>query len=187
MSRVIVSNLVTLDGYIADPQGELDWHKADAEFDAFAAEQLHTMDMILFGRVTYEGMESYWPTPAAIADDPEVAERMNTLPKVVFSKTLKTVKWGEWDNARLAQGDLAEEIAALKREARRDLVIFGSGRLVASLTQRRLIDEYRLLIHPALLGGGQSMYPTLTEKIDLRLLDTRTFGSGVVLLRYEVK
>jgi dihydrofolate reductase len=187
MSKVIVSNLVTLDGYIAGTQGDIDWHKADAEFDAFATEQLHTMDMILFGRRTYEMMRSYWPTPAAIADDPEVAERMNNLPKVVFSKTLKTVNWGEWNNARLAQGDLTDEIALLKRQARRDLVIFGSGKLVTSLTQRRLIDEYRILIHPILLGGGQSMYPALNEKIDLRLLNTRTFNSGIVLLRYEVK
>ncbi|MCI0712102.1 MAG: dihydrofolate reductase family protein [Chloroflexi bacterium] len=177
MRKLVVFNLVTLDGYFAGPDGEIDWHDPDVGFDSFNA-----VDMIVFGRVTYELMSSYWPTPDAIADYPEVAERMNNLPKLVFSRTLESV---EWNNSRLAMGDIGEEISDLKQQSGKDMVIFGSGSLVASLTRLGLIDKYQLIVHPVVLGRGKPHFPPLEDALNLRLLETRAFGSGNVLLRYE--
>src|SRR5689334_15159403 len=138
--------MVSLDGFFAGPNGELDWHVVDEEFNEFAIDQLNAMDALIFGRVTYEGMLSYWPTQIAIENDPEIADKMNTLPKLVFSKTLDRVEWGQWDNARLIKGDIGEEIAKLKQQPGKDMVIFGSGSIVSTLAQLGLIDEYRILI-----------------------------------------
>ena len=184
MRKLIVSNMITLDGVYAGRNGELDWHITDAEFDAFAAEQLSTMGTILFGRVTYEMMCSYWPTPPAIADDPAVAGYMNSLPKVVVSNTLAAAPWGEWESATLLRGDLTAGISALKQQPGKDIVIFGSGQVVAGLVASGLIDEYRLFVAPLIYGAGQALFPAVAERIPLRLLDTRTFDSGLVLLRY---
>ena len=129
MRKVLVSEMVTLDGYFAGPNGEIDWHHVDAEFNEFAIDQLNHVDTLLFGRVTYQMMASYWPTPLAIRHDPIVADKMNSLSKVVFSKTLEKV---DWSNTRLVRGEVAAEIARLKKEPGLDLVIFGSGSLVST-------------------------------------------------------
>ena len=113
MRKVILFNMVTLDGFFEGPNGEIDWHNADEEFNEFAVHQVSTADGLIFGRVTYELMASYWPTPAAQADDPIVAEKMNTMPKIVFSRTLNTVGW---NNTRLVKGDAAEEISKIKQQ-----------------------------------------------------------------------
>jgi dihydrofolate reductase len=133
MRKLIVSNLVTLDGFFARSNGDLDWHHTDAEFDVFAAEQLQKMDAILLGRATYELFASYWPTEPAIAEDPETAEGMNSLEKIVFSTTLDSVSWGSFNNARLVKDDSVGEINRLKQQEGKNLVIFGSGTLISSL------------------------------------------------------
>src|SRR5262245_22111287 len=106
MRKVIIFMMITLDGYFAGPNGEINWHVVDAEFNAFANDQLRSVDALLLGRVTYQGMASYWPTPAATTDDPIIADQMNTLPKIVFSRTLEK---GEWQHTRLVKDHLAEE------------------------------------------------------------------------------
>ncbi len=185
MRRIIVSNLITQDGFFAGPNGELDWHMIDEEFDAYAADQLSTMDAILFGRVTYEMMASYWPTSDAMFDDPLVAEYMNSLPKIVFSTTLDHAGWGNWNNVSLVRDQVAERVAELKQQPGRDMVIFGSGALVSSLALHGLIDEYRLITHPIVLGNGRPMFRNLTCPIELKLLGVRVFRSGKVLSCYK--
>lgn len=185
MRKVIVSEMVSLDGFFSGPNGELDWHVVDEEFNEFALEQLNAMDALLFGRVTYQVMASYWPTPAGLQDDPIIANKMNTLPKLVFSKTLDKVEWGKWDNARLVKGDIGEEVSKLKRQPGKDMVIFGSGSIVSTLTTLGLIDEYRILIVPAVLGKGIPLFKGISTPVNLKLVRTKTLKTGVVLLYYE--
>lgn len=156
-----------------------------ANFQRFAIDLLGSVGMLLFGRVTYELMVSYWPTEAAATDDPIIAEKMNTLPKVVFSKTLENVEWGEWKNARLVKGDLREEIAKLKQEPGKDMVLFGSGEIVSTLAQSGLIDEYLLFVAPVMLGSGIPLFKGVNKRIKLKLVGTHNLSSGVVLLRYQ--
>jgi dihydrofolate reductase len=174
--------MVTLDGFFEGPNGEIDWHNADEEFNEFAVDQVKSADGLIFGRVTYELMASYWPTPAAQADDPMVAEKMNTMPKIVFSRTLDKV---EWNNTRLVKGDAVKEISQLKQEPGKDLLIFGSADLASSLTKHSLIDEYRIMVNPVVLSKGKPLFKDVKEKLNLRLLKTKTFGNGNVLLYYE--
>ncbi|OLC62521.1 MAG: hypothetical protein AUH89_01170 [Ktedonobacter sp. 13_1_40CM_4_52_4] len=110
---------------------------------------------------------------------------MNTIPKIVFSKTLETVEWGKWQNARLVKDDPAETIANLKQQPGRDMAIFGSGGLVSQLAQRGLVDEYQLRVHPVVLGSGKPFFKDLKEQMKLKLLDSRAFPSGVVVLSYQ--
>ena len=126
MRKVFLFMMVTLDGFFEGPNHEIDWHNVDEEFNEFAIDQLNEVDTILFGRVTYEGMASSWPTIAAIEDDPDVAARMNAISKIVFSRTLDRA---EWSNSRLVKENIAGEVSQLKQQQGRDLAIFGSANL----------------------------------------------------------
>lgn len=183
MRRVILSQMVSLDGYFAGPHDEIDWHVVDDDFNANAEALLNSVDLLVFGRITYEVMASYWPTPAALHDDPIIATKMNELPKVVFSHTLTQVNW---QNARLASASPADEITALKQQPGKDMVIFGSGTIVSALTPRGLIDEYRIFVAPVILGSGKPLVTGITNRVGLHLAGTKTFGSGVVALTYHV-
>jgi dihydrofolate reductase len=179
MRRLILFNMMTLDGFFEGPDRNIDWHVADEEFNQFAIEQLEEVGAILFGRVTYELMAGYWPTPQAIADDTVVAGKMNEIPKIVFSKTLDAA---EWNNTRLVKGDLEQEIARLKQQPGRDLIIFGSADLASALTSLGLINEYRIMVNPWILGAGTPLFRDVKRR--LRLIRSRTFASGNVLLCY---
>jgi dihydrofolate reductase len=174
--------VVTLDGYYEGPNGEFDWPNVDDEFNEFAISQLNDIDTLLFGRVTYEGMAGYWPTPDAREDDPAIAERMNSVPKVVLSKTLDKV---DWQNTTLIKGDEADAISELKRRPGKYLAIFGSPSLTVSLLERGLVDELRVMVHPILLGAGKSLFRTLKDRVPVKLQWTTTFSSGNVLLSYR--
>jgi dihydrofolate reductase len=182
MRNLFLFNMVTLDGYFAGDDGDIGWHNVDAEFNDFATAQLDEIGNLLFGRVTYELMAGYWPTPEGRADDPEVADRMNALPKVVVSTTLHEATW---ENTRLVRANVAEEIAALKQQPGKDLAIFGSGQLAMTLWQAGLLDELRLLVNPVVLGHGQPLFADLREPHKLTLRSTRPFASGNVLLTYR--
>lgn len=183
MRKLIVFNSVSLDGFIADVNGDLSWaHKMDEEWNAFVAENAKGDGELLFGRITYELMASYWTTPMAAKNDPIVAERMNSLPKVVFSRTLDKASW---NNTKLVKGDLAEEVRKMKNGPGRDMVIFGSGSIISQLAQARLIDEYQLALNPIALGKGKPMFDGLKEKLPLKLTKSRIFGNGNVFLCYE--
>jgi len=174
---------VTLDGYIADTKGDMSWaHKQDAEWNAFAQENARGGGELLFGRITYELMASYWPTPLAVKNDPLVAERMNQLPKVVFSRTLDRVSW---NNTKLVKSDVAAEIRKMQKDSGKDMVILGSGSLVSQLAQEGLVDEYQIVVHPVVLGKGRTMFEGVRKKLPLKLTKTRTFGNGNVFLCYE--
>jgi dihydrofolate reductase len=185
LRKVIASPFVTLDGFIAGPAGELDWSVGDEAFDR---EQLPVLlsrvDTILLGRLTYQALATYWPF--ASAEDDRIAERMNTIPKLVFSGTLAEAPWGHFNNARVVTDDPDEAVAKLKQQSGKDLVIFGSGRLVSELAQAGLIDEYQLRVNPVVLGSGKRLFGDLKERVKLKLLDSRTSPSGVVVLHYQL-
>lgn len=183
MRRIVVFNQVTLDGYIADVNGDMSWaHKQDAEWNAFVAGNAKGECVLVFGRITYEMMASWWPTPQAMKSMPVVAERMNNLPKVVFSRTLDQASW---NNTKLVKDSMVAELRRMKEEPGPDVVIFGSGTVVSQLAQEGLIDEYQIVVNPVVLGKGKSMFDGIKEKLTLKLTKTRTFGNGNVLLCYE--
>lgn len=172
---------------MAGPDGELDWHFQlwNDEMTSFAYEQLCMMDSILLGRVTYQAMASYWPYEANNRANGrlvyEYAHMMNTYSKIVFSKSLRSV---EWRNARLIKKDIAKEVIALKKQPGLDMIIYGSGSIVSRLMQLGLIDEYVLWIHPVTLGKGIPLFKKLRGQYPMKLLKTKAFSSGVVILYY---
>jgi dihydrofolate reductase len=185
MRKLSVFNSVTLDGYFAGANGDISWaHEGseDAEFNAFVADNARAGGLLLFGRITYELMAGYWPTPGALKADPVVAERMNSLPKVVFSRTLAKASWS---NTKLVKGDLATEVRRMKEAPGEDMVILGSGTIVAQLTQMGLIDEYQLVVIPVVLGKGKTMFDGIQGERTLKRTSTRSFGNGNVFLCYE--
>ena len=176
---------VTLDGYFTGRNGDLSWaHEGqqDAEWNAFVAENASGNGPLLFGRVTYELMVKYWPTPVARENDPVVAEGMNSLPKVVFSRTLDKASWR---NTRLVKGDLVAEVRKLKQETGEGMAILGSGSIVSQLAQAGLIDEYQIVVKPVALGEGRTLFEGIKRKLNLKLTKTRSFTNGNVLLSYE--
>jgi dihydrofolate reductase len=182
MRRLFLFNLISLDGFFEGPNKELDWHNVDAEFNEFAVQQLDSIDLILFGRITYEMMVSYWPTDSAIKDDPAVGGRMNSIQKIVFSKTLPKA---DWNNTTLIKNNGSQEVAKLKNQPGKDIAIFGSFGLALTLLPDKLIDEFRIMVNPVVLGKGKHMFYSITEKLHLKLTNTRVFKSGNVLLYYK--
>jgi dihydrofolate reductase len=183
MRTLTVFNNVTLDGYFVDANGSMSWaHNQDAEWNAFVQENAGSGGELLFGRITYELMAGYWPTPMAAQNMPAVAERMNALPKAVFSRTMEKASW---TNTRLIKDDLAESARKMKNEPGSGIVILGSGTIVSQLAQAGLIDEYQFVIHPIVLGQGRTMFEGVRGKLALKLTKSRTFGNGNILLCYE--
>lgn len=176
MRKVTLGMNVSLDGYVATVDGRLDWAFAnfDAELGASAIETLSQLDTGLLGRVNYEEQSAVWPNQQG-----PMADIMNTLNKIVFSKTLSQVTWS---NSRLATGSPAEEIARLKQQPGRDIGVAGGARFAQSLSKEGLIDEYRLTMHPVVLGSG---LPLFVAPLKLKLVSARTLASGVVILTYQ--
>jgi len=180
MSKLIMWNLMTLDGFFDGAENwALDWHQYawGEELERMSIEQLRVADMLLFGRVTYEGMAAYWKN----AKD-EVATYMNSLPKAVFSRTLTSV---DWQNTTLLKGDVKKEVESLKRRGEKNIFVFGSGDLSATLLEHGLYDEYRLCVVPVVLGTGRQLFGRKLSRLRMKLLDSRPLASGSVLLRYE--
>ncbi|MBL8064115.1 MAG: dihydrofolate reductase [Anaerolineales bacterium] len=185
MRRLIVFNHISLDGYFTDENNDMSFARnprPDAEWDAFVSGNAGSGGTLVFGRVTYELMASFWPTSMAAEQMPDVAERMNSLQKVVFSRTLDIVSW---QNTRLVKSDLAHEIRKMKQESGEDMVIFGSGSIVSQLARENLIDEYQIVVDPVVLGKGRTMFDGTKEKRTLKLVRSRTFNNGNALLCYE--
>jgi dihydrofolate reductase len=180
MREIVLSNLVTLDGYFEGKPWEIDWHNVDAEFFQQTSEMWETVDTILFGRKTYQGMEAYWTSEAGLKDDPVVSARMSSIAKVVVSRTLVRATWS---NSRVV-GDITE-VARLKEQPGKDLVVLGSSDLAASLLDQGLLDEIRIIMNPVLLGQGKSMFHGLPRRTKLELVRTRTFANGNVMLVYR--
>jgi dihydrofolate reductase len=187
MKKIVMANWVSIDGYFAGPNGEIDWVVRDPEVDKAWHEVGDTPnDTLLAGRLSYQMFENVWPGVARDPNAPEhmkqLAREMNQLHKVVFSRTLKEVTW---ENTTLYHGNLIEEVQKLKQGDGAGIIIFGSGTLVAQLTDAGLIDEYLFTITPVILGNGKRLFQDV-DKLGLKLLETRDFASGNVLLRYAV-
>jgi dihydrofolate reductase len=173
---------VSLDGFFVDSAGDMSWaHKQDEEWNAFTAGNAGGNGALLFGRKTYEMMASFWPSPMARQVAPKVAEGMNNLSKFVFSRTLETVSW---KNTTLVKGDLLTSVREMKKAAGPDLVILGSGSLVSQLSAKGLIDEVQIIVNPLILGAGRTLFEGVRDRIPLRLLKTRAFSNGNVILYY---
>jgi dihydrofolate reductase len=183
MRKLIYSMGVSLDGFIAGPDGEIDWSAPDEELHRFHNQQARETGAELYGRRLYEVMR-YWETaeenPSAPEHELEFARIWKDTQRIVFSKTLEKVE----GNARLVRDNVAEEVARLKEEPGNDLAVGGAG-LASTCMKLGLIDEYRLFVSPVVLGGGTPYFPALDERIDLELVETRTFGSRVVYVRYK--
>jgi dihydrofolate reductase len=188
MAKLIVFNQISVDGYIADSHGDMSWAKSpeDAEWNAFVAGNASGGGTLLFGRVTYDLMRSYWPTPLAAQQMPAVAERMNNRAKVVFSRTLDKPSW---NNTTVMKGDLAAAVRQMKNDSAAGLAILGSASIVSQLAQERLIDEYQMAVIPIALGAGKSpgktMFEGMSDRLPLRLTKSRSFRNGNVFLCYE--
>lgn len=175
-------NMMTLDGFFEGPNQDIAWHNVDDEFNQYAIDNVSAAGTLLFGRVTYQVMASFWPTPFALESDPVVAGFMNSLPKVVFSRTLDRA---DWNNTRLVKGDLADEVQRMKEQPGAELCLLGSANVLAQLIAADLVDEHRIMVNPVLLGRGTPLFQAIERPTSLRLAGTRTFQNGNVLLCYR--
>jgi len=183
VGKLIYTMNVSLDGFTETPDRGLGWSIVDDEVHSWFNDELRTIDASLYGRRLYEVMAAYWPTgetdPDATETTREFARIWNATPRFVFSTTLDDVQW----NSRLVRGDVGEALARIRDEFDGDLEV-GGPTLAAEFIKRNLVDEYRLVVHPVVLGAGRPYFPPLDEPIRLRLLETRTFASGVQYLSY---
>jgi dihydrofolate reductase len=194
MRRLILSMMVSLDGQTARPDGDLEWFRTDERFEEVMLSLLRSVDAILLGRVSYQLLSAFWPT-AETSNAPDnaggftsderrmaFARLLNSIPKVVFSRTLARAEWGP---ARIVSEDPAVEVARMKGEAGRDLVFFGGASLATTFMNHGLVDEYQLMVHPLVLGKGLDLFERIEAERPLALLGVEAFPSGVVFLRYE--
>lgn len=184
MRKVVATEYVTVDGIFDDPgggegtkHGGWSFQFWNEEAAKFKYDELFASDALLLGRVTYEGFAKAWPSMTGTG---EFGERMNSIPKFVVSTTLKELAW---NNSHLINGNIAEEVAKLKQQEGKDILLSGSGSLVRTLMQHDLIDEYLLMVHPTILGSGKSLFNGSEAKV-LKLAETKSFSSGVVVLSY---
>jgi dihydrofolate reductase len=181
MAKLNVFNFITLNGFYKGPNGDISWHPHGEEEADYSKEALQSNNMLLFGRVTYEMMASYWPTPDAINNNPIVAEGMNQAEKIVFSRTSKKATW---NNTRLVKDNMVEEIQQLKQGGK-NMTLLGSGSILTQLAEQGLIDEYQFMVDPVAIAAGTPLFSGIQHQLDLALTNTRIFKSGVVLLCYK--
>ena len=180
--RIIASILTSLDGYLAGPNNEIDWFVYDEEFGKYVRDLMNNVDGIIYGKTSYEWNSQYWPT--ATNNDPMVVEKMNTVPKYVFSTTLTKVGWGKFDNAHLIKTNVEGEVKKLKEKPGKDIVIFGSSKVVSSFLEMGLLDELRIFVQPIVLGTGKQLFTGVKERHKLKLSNSKALKSGVVQLVY---
>jgi dihydrofolate reductase len=184
MRVLSVFDHVSLDGYFVDAAGEMSWahQNADPEWSAFTSENASGGGALVFGRVTYEMMAGYWTTAQARQAMPDVAARMSEMPKIVFSRTLREAAW---PNTMILKGDIGAQMRALKEQPGPDMVILGSGTIVAQLTQAGVIDRYQIVVNPIVLGAGRTLFEGVEKPMRLALEQERRFRNGNVVLWYE--
>lgn len=186
MRKLIVSEFVTLDGIFEDPGGGdktefggWSFQFWNEEAEKFKYDELFACDAFLLGRLTYEGFAAAWPS---MTDETGFAARMNSLPKYVVSKTLEEV---QWNNSILIKENILEEVKKLKQQPGKNILIHGSGELISTLMKHNLIDEYHFMVHPIIVGGGKRLFKDNGDQELLRLVETKSFKSGVVVLVYK--
>jgi dihydrofolate reductase len=184
MSKLIVSMMTSVDGYIEGPRRELDWTVESSDFNAYCDDMLDGLHTMVFGRVSYEMMVKYWP---AAEDKPRdewerrFARKMNGAPKIVVSRTLERA---EWKNTRVVRANLLEEMRALKKVEKPSYVFGGAG-VIRSLRELGLVDEWRVIVHPVVLGAGTPLFTGVDSAMRLKPIRTETFDSGVAVLAYS--
>jgi dihydrofolate reductase len=177
MRKLITWNMLSLDGYFEGPEkGNIDWFRFDEDLEKYVLESHESAGTLLFGRVTYEGMAAYWQTAEG-----RIADFMNNVPKLVFSRTLTAA---DWNNTTLIKENVAGEVAKLKEQPGGDIFVFGSADFTSTLINCDLIDEYRFGINPVLLGSGVPFFKGGAEKQNLKLVEAKPFNSGLVILHY---
>lgn len=189
MRRVILQIDLSLDGFVAGSQGETDWVKNDPAMNQDGLALLRQCDTVLLGRVAYQDFSQFWPfadfDPASTLG--QIAQQINQVNKVVFSTTLDTVAWGRWNNARLVNGNVAEEVQRMKAQAGQDMVVYAGAEIVSTFIRLGLVDVYRLRVHPVVLGGGKPIFAGLKDRLSLELVQTRPYLNGAVLLDYQAR
>ena len=176
--------MMSLDGFFEGENKELDWHNVDEEFNEFAINQLNAADSLILGRKTYEGMANYWTSKQALSNDPMITKKMNEITKNVFSRGLVKVNW---DNTNLFKSNVPKAIYEFKKSSNKDILILGSAKLSETLTKNGMIDVYRIVINPIILGKGNPLFLNLDNQVRLELKNSRAFHSGNILLEYEPK
>jgi len=184
MRKIIVLSYLTLDGFTASSDGSSKWIVWDEGVDEYYIETQRTADAIIFGRTTYESLKDYWSTSKSAHENPELTGYINETKKIVFSKSLDKA---DWNNTTILHQIAPEEIKALKKESGRNIMIIGSGSVVSQLANANLIDEYRFISMPVVLGEGKPYFQNLDHRLDLELVETRNFKCGNVLHRYQPK
>jgi dihydrofolate reductase len=185
MRKLTMFNFVTLNGFFKGPNGDLSWHKQnepgddEKEYSINAAQSQH---VLVFGRITYQMMAWYWPSPDAAMQNPEMARNMNSSEKIVFSNTLEKA---DWNNTTLIKGDLIAAIKKLKQQPGNDLTILGSGSIVSQLSDARLIDHYEIMLDPVAIGSGTPIFNGIKNPLELKLIKSKTFKSEIIVLSYE--
>jgi len=174
--------MISLDGYFTGPKENLDWHNVDEEFNKFAVTQLTDTETLVFGRITYEMMAEFWTSDYAKQTDPVTANLMNTKPKIVVSHSLKHA---DWNNTKLIKSNFGSVIFQLKQRSKKDIGILGSSNLSVSFLKLGLIDEFRIMVNPVILGSGRSIFEGTEQTFKIKLANVREFKSGNVLLSYE--
>lgn len=188
MRKIITTTWTTIDGFIAGPKGEMNWigEIYDEAMGKYEDDLVSSADTLLLGRVTYQSFAGSWPyvpdNPNASEGEKTYARKLNVMRKIVFSRTLASV---EWNNSTLMQEAIPEQIAQLKHEDGRDILIYGSASIVQALTNFGLIDEYQILVHPVVLGSGKPLFQNIKDQVKLKLVNSKTHPSGVMVLYYQ--
>jgi dihydrofolate reductase len=183
MRKLTAFNFVTLNGFYKDMNNSTAWHIHGEEGARFSEENMQAGNTLLFGRITYQMMAGFWPSPMATESMPEVAKGMNDAQKIVFSSTLQSV---DWDNTTLLKGNLIAEIKILKQQPGSDITILGSGSISAQLANEGLLDGFMLWVDPIAISGGTPMFEGISKQLNFKLTNCRTFKSGAVVLSYEL-
>jgi dihydrofolate reductase len=188
MRKVVLQEFVSMDGLAAGPNDSVDFIPASTQGDAkFGRDQvalMDTIDTLLLGRVTYTMFAGFWPTVAE-GDEKEFADKFNAVPKVVFSKTLERAPWGNWNEGRIVRSNAVEEVTRLKQASGKDMLISGSISLAQSLIDQHMVDEYRLVLCPVVLGSGRPLFRAAGASIPMKLLNGKTMDRGAVSLIYS--
>jgi dihydrofolate reductase len=182
MGKISSFNFITLNGFLNGPQGDISWHRHGIEENQYALDGLKSGSILLFGRITYEMMAGYWPSPLAIQNDPLVAAGMNNAEKIVISRSLKNA---EWNNTRVINHDPVNELKSLKERSENDITLLGSGSILSLLSENGLIDEYQIMIDPVAIGSGSPIFNKIKQNLNLKITNMKSFKSGVVLLSYQ--
>jgi dihydrofolate reductase len=184
MRKVIASIFVSLDGFMVGPNEDMSWvmDNFNDEMGKYADKLQQSMDLIMLGRVTYEIMNKVWPFQTESTWPG--ADRMNNVPKMVFTKSLDKVEWGKYDNAKLVHDIYPDSIEKIKKMPGKDMVIYGSASIVQAFTQFGLIDEYQLLVHPVILGSGKPLFKGIANPVSLELMKMEKYKNGVVVMYY---